>query len=390
MKYSSYIKSIFLLFLSCMFCVASLVAQEEGEKEKLSIKIDQIVADDYPNLKAYAVVQDANGDVLTGLSPTLFKFRVDLQELDVKTEITSLSLEGSPIDYTIVFSNNGIMEGEPLDFQKNAILQLIDILKPKDKLSLYTIGEEATVIFEEQLKDEIDLASINEVTVTSAQPRLHDSIINIIRKVQRRDTERKVIIVMSDGRDQNSRFTKEQLDAVLVESGIPIYAMGMRVLSTQSLSSLNEMADITDGSYIFSSTLSAIPDNLKKLNSYIVQPYVIELRVRGVPADDLPHIFEVSIDERDSSGKGEKTFIAVKVPVPFWFRVTILVVSIVALIAFIIMSIIMRIKKRRRMGIAKRRCPDCRARMKDSWDTCPFCKYLPQNTKVKTKKSKKS
>ncbi|QQO09015.1 VWA domain-containing protein [Breznakiella homolactica] len=374
------------LFLFMFSMSAVLNAQEE--KSKLSIKIDQIISDDFPNIRAYAVIQDDKGEVLTGLSPGLFQFRIDSMETELKSQITPFAMKEAPIDYSIIFSNNGIMEGEPLDFQKNALLQFIDTMKASDRLSLYTIGEEAGIIFEEMGKEDIDPAMVNSVEISSVQPRVYDSVINVVRKVQRRHTDRRVIIIISDGRDQNSRFTKDQMNTVLGEADIPIYAIGIRVLNTQSLSNLNEMADFTGGSYIYSTRLADIPDNLKRINSRITQPYIIDLKIRKMKADELPHVLEVSVNTSDSSGKGQKTFVAVKVPVPRWVRWTILIAAAAAIAAAVVVTIILRIKKRHRMGITKRKCPECRNRMKDTWDSCPFCRYLPEKKKKKKHKGK--
>jgi hypothetical protein len=373
----------FTLFL-LLGIVQNAVAQDA--KITLKIKIDQIVSKDFPYITAYILVENDKGEAVTSLSPGLFKFRIDSLEETGKAVITPFSMKDIPIDYSIIFSNNGIMEGEPLDFQKNAILQFVESMKEADKLSLYAIGEEAAVIFEELKKDAIDPSIINSADVSSAQPRIYDSVINVMRKVQRRQAERRIVLIISDGRDQNSRFTKEQLNAVLTEVGVPVYALGIRVLNTQSLSNLNEMADLTGGTYFFAPRLSEIPKGLSNLFGKTIQPYVVNLRVRSLRADDLPHVFEVSINERDSTGKGQKIFVAVKVPLPRWVRWAVLIAIAVILAALIVLSILRRIIKRKRMGITRRRCPDCHNRMKDTWDTCPFCHYMPNIKKTKKRK----
>jgi len=371
----------FIIFLLLTVIAHSAVAQEA--KATLKIKIDQVVSKNFPDITVYTLVENDKGETVTNLSPGLFKFRIDSLEENGKATIIPFSMKEISVDYSIIFSNNGIMEGEPLDFQKNAVLQFIESMKEKDKLSLYAIGEEATVVFEEQKKDAIDPSLINSVVVSSVQPRIYDSIINVMRKVQRRQTERRIVLVISDGRDQNSRFTKEQLNTVLAEVGVPVYALGIRVLNTQSLSNLNEMADLTGGTYLYASKLSEIPKSFNSLAGKTIQPYIINLRVRSLRADDLAHVFEVSINERDSSGKGQKTFVAVKIPVPRWVRWAVLIAIVVILAALIILSIVRRIIKRKRMGITRRRCPECHNRMKDTWDTCPFCRYLPNLKKKK-------
>ena len=373
-------KALFFFFMS-FFCTTVLFAQTQ--KAELAVKIDQIISKNYPSMTAYVVIQNRSGDSVTGLSPALFSTRIDSLEIRGKTSVIPFTMKEEPIDYTVLFSNNGIMDGEPLDFQKNAILQFIDIMKDDDYLSLYSIGTEAVALFEEQKKAAIDLVVINGVVATSSQPRVYDSLINVLRKAERRKTPRKVIIVMSDGRDQNSRFTKEQLITVLAETGIPVYAIGMRVLSNQSLSNLNEFASITGGTYVYSSLPKTVPDNLKKLADIINHCYIIRYSIKNIKADNLVHHLEITVDERDAKGKGQKTFVAVKVPVPRWVRWVVFVAILLFLILLIILAIIRKISLRKRMGITRRKCSVCGSIMKDNWDSCPFCKYLPDMKKKK-------
>jgi hypothetical protein len=352
------------------------------------VRIDQIISGDFPDVRAYAVVEDARGEVVAGLSPGLFGFRVDSLEEVSRASITPFSLREEGVDYSVLVSAGGVMEGEPLDFQKTALFQFMGGMREADRFSLYTIGEEAAPVFEEMPAAGVDPARINSLAADRSQPRLYDSLIGVLRRAPRRGTERKAVIVISDGRDQGSRFTREQLGAVLAEAGVPVYAIGIRVLGTQSLSNLNEIADLTGGSYIYARNLGDIPASLKRIHQRIMQSYVIDLRVRSVRADGLTHTLELTIDERDAYGKGAKTFTAVIVPVPAWVKWAVLAAGVLLVIALVLLHVILRIRKRRRLGITRRRCPDCGRRMKDSWDFCPFCKYLGCGKKKKRREKK--
>ena len=303
-----------------------------------------------------------------------------------KQNIYPFSIKPEPIDYSILISNNGIMEGEPLDFQKTAVIQFIDYMQKGETLSLYTIGDDAVPVFANLQKEEIDTSLINSINVSDVQPRIYDSLLNVVRKLETKNTRRKIIIVISDGRDQNSRFSKDQLDSVLNEKTIPVYSVGIKVISSAGLSALNEISELTSGAYIYSQKLSDISNNIKIIRDIVNKCYVIDYKIKNVKADNNYHMIEVSILERDAEGKGQRTFLAVKLPVPRWLQITIAVVVIIFIIAFIVLIIIGKIKKRRAMGITKRKCPVCGNRMKDSWDFCPFCRYLPD---IKRKKNKK-
>lgn len=376
-----------------IFCLLLIVFSiglfAEDTKNKLVINIDQVVSNNYPNMTAFVSVKNEKGELITGLAPGLFLTRIDSEELKGKQNVYPFSMKTEPVDYTILISNNGIMEGEPLDAQKSAVIQFIELMQKDETLSLYTIGDDAVPVFENQTKEAIDTSLINAIQISDAQPRIYDSLMNVIRKIDQKKTRRKVIIVISDGRDQNSRFTKDQLDTILTEKSIPVYSVGIRVISSAGLSALNQISEVSSATYLYSESILKVPEQLKSIRDIINKCYVINYKIKNVKPDNNYHLLEVSVVDHDSTGRGQKTFYALKLPVPKWLRVLIIVLIIVAVITSIVLFIVIRIKKRKAMGITKRRCPDCGNLMKDSWDYCPFCRYLPDiKKKKKSKKGK--
>lgn len=354
-----------------------------AEKSSLTVKIDQIDSHDYPNMTAFVSVKNAKGEPVSGLAPGLFMTRIDSDELRGRQSIYQFSMKTEPIDYTILLSNNGIMDGEPLDYQKKAVIQFIEYMQKDETLSLYTIGDDAVPVFENLARENIDTGLINEIQTSDYQPRIYDSVMNVIRKIESKKARRKIVIMISDGRDQNSRFTKDQLESVLSEKSIPVYSVGIRVLSSAGLSALNQISEISSGTYLYSSSLSGIPERLKTIRDIINKSYVIDYKIKNIKPDNNFHLLEVAVSERDSEGKGQKTFYAVKLPFPKWLRILIIVLIILLVVAIIVSVILLKIAKRKAMGITRRKCPDCHNLMKDSWDYCPFCRYMPELKKTK-------
>ena len=196
------------LFIFIFSCVLAIEAEE---KQNLNVKIEQIISKDYPEMTAYTVIKNNKGELVSGLAPGLFSFRIDTAEIKVKSKIVPFSMSDEGVDYTIMISNNGIMEGEPFDFQKNALLKFVELMSDRDTLSIYTIGEDAGEVVLDVTNKTFDSAVINKIELSEGQPRLYDSIMNLIRKVEQKKGKRKVVIILSDGRDQNSRFSKDQL-----------------------------------------------------------------------------------------------------------------------------------------------------------------------------------
>jgi len=376
-------KKVLLIILAALIANSSFA--QNAKKEKLSVKIDQIYSENYPEMTAYVSVKNKKGEVIPGLAPGLFMTRVDSVELKGKQTVVPFSMNPEPINYNILISNNGIMEGEPLDFQKSAIIQFVDYMQKGETLSVYTIGDGAVPIFESLPKESIDTKLISDITISEVQPRIYDSLKNVINKIDSKKTKRNVIIIISDGRDQDSRFKKEKIDIDLNEKSIPVYAIGISVISSAGLSALNQLSEGSSGTYIYNSSVGKIPNTLKNIHDIITKCYVINYKIKNIKPDNNYHLLEVSVEERDSSGVGQRTFFAVKLPVPRWMQILFIVLVIVAIVVIVILLIIIKIKKRRAMGITRRKCPVCKNRMKDSWDYCPFCKYMPELAKKKNK-----
>lgn len=373
-------------FLFLIFIFFSIFNAGAEEKKDLNVKIEQIISKDYPEMTVYTVVKNNRKEPVSGLAPGLFSFRVDSSEVKVKSKIVPFSMAEEGVDYTIMISNNGIMEGEPFDFQKNAVLKFVELMTDRDTLSVYTIGEDAGEVALDITNKTFDSAVINKIELSEGQPRLYDSIMNLVRKVEQKKGRRKVVIIFSDGRDQNSRFSKDQLLETLRSSGLPVYTIGMRVLSNQSLSNLDEISQLTGGAYYYSPSFKDIPDNLKKIVDSVKQSYIVKLKVKNVKADNQVHLLEVKVDETEAMGKGDKIFLAVKHPVPRWLQVVFLILIAVLIVSVIILLIVRKNLKRKSMGITKRKCPDCGNIMKDNWEDCPFCKYMPELVRKKAKK----
>ena len=176
-----------ILFLFILLNIFRVYAEE---KRNLNVRIEQIISKDYPEMTAYTIIKNDKGELVSGLAPGLFSFRIDTAEIKVKSKIVPFSMADEGVDYTIMISNNGIMEGEPLDFQKNALLKFVELMSDRDTLSVYTVGEDAGEVILDVTNKTFDSAVINKIELSEGQPRLYDSVMNLIRKVEQKKGKR--------------------------------------------------------------------------------------------------------------------------------------------------------------------------------------------------------
>ncbi|WP_028973408.1 VWA domain-containing protein [Spirochaeta cellobiosiphila] len=356
-----------------------------AQTSNIYVHINQIQDQNYPKLRAYVSVEDKKGDPVLSLVRGNFTPGIDGNELAGEMEIASFQYTEKPIAYGVILSTQGLMAGEPIARQKEALLDLIDYMRDYDTLSVYLMDEEPVTLFENLTKAEVDTELINNLESSDYGRKVFDSIVSVGRKLSSSEIERKAIILISDGRDQESRYDQETAQKILNELGIPVFPLGLRVLGGQYLNVLDELAHATGGSYRYNRRFESVPDNTLQIQNLLMQSYVLEFKAKELPADDQVHQMMVKVVDKEVESTDYKNFTAVKVPFPLWLKIVVAVIVVILLILLIILSIIKRNKERKKMGITKRKCPVCKKRMKDDWDDCPFCKYLEPKKKNKKK-----
>jgi VWFA-related protein len=373
---------IIILLLSLIFS-DSLYAKRKKKKKRSDIKvrIDQPYSQHFPSMTAYVSVTQRNNEPVMSLVRGNFSVFIDGQKITSKIDVAGFQYTEEGISYALVIAGNGLMEGTPIEIEKQAAVNLSEYLREQDQLSVYVYADEVQPVFEFQKKDESLVQKINKIDVLGSNPRLNDVIIHAARRLKESQLTRKVVIIMSDGRDIGSRFTQKQVNEILDEINIPVYSIGIKLMSGQNLYKLAKISNHTGGEYIFARTMERIPDALTSIYNQITLGYVLKFDVDFIDPDNKLHQMQVKVNHKGNEGSFFKNFVAVKTPLSIVVMIVIGVIVLILLIVAVIL-IIFRLKRvRKEMGITKRICPECNRRMKDDWDECYFCKYQPEKKK---------
>ena len=114
------------------------------------------------------------------------------------------------------------------------------------------------------------------------------------------------------------------------------------------------------------------------MTKQIKNGYLIHYKTTKIKGDEQYHQLTLKIKTPKKVLVSAKKFEAKKDPWTFWEKVMyiILIVLGVALLVFLYLFIFII----PRPGY-KRRCKKCKRRMRDEWEECLFCKYVPLYTK---------
>jgi hypothetical protein len=383
--------SYFICFI--ILLAGTALEAKKGPKHKrpsgssFRVRIDQPISDSFPDMKLYVSVLEKRAPVLALIRGN-FDIFIDGEPVESKIDVSGFQYTEEGVSYALLLASNGIMEGEPWETQLKSAFTFLEELRDQDELSIYSYAEEVTPLFEFKKKDESLQKLISEAEILGGNPHLFDALCYVARRFDKTSLDRKVIIVLTDGREEGSRYNKEQLLKIVGEQSIPIYSIGFKLMSGQNLYRIARISEHTGGEYVYARQFERIPKILGLLQNQIVNGYTVKFTVDSIEADDEPHQLQVRVRNRKKEASFFKNFIAKKVPLALWLLIILIILIIIVIIVIIILLLVHRKKERKKMGITKRECPVCKQYMKDDWDECLFCKYLPAKKKRRWFKKK--
>src|SRR4051794_19903405 len=164
-------------------------------------------------------VTDHNGKTVTDLK------REQFQVLDNSTpvEIVSFGREEAPVSLGIVLDLSGSMRAKR-NQAISAIREIINAAGPRDEAFLVTFSSapEMRVEFTSDLRAVMDPLFMAGARGSTA---LVDAMYMGLQEMKHARNPRRALVVLSDGGDNNSRYTEAELSSLALESNTQIYAI---------------------------------------------------------------------------------------------------------------------------------------------------------------------
>jgi Ca-activated chloride channel family protein len=281
-------RKLFHLSAICAVLVFCALSQDSGQisitpRPKPAVKEESVLpkADIRVNvtLKLIPVtVTDPFNRFVTGLEKENFK----LNEDKVDQIITQFSSEDAPISVGVVFDCSGSM-GDKLVKSRQAVAQFFKTANPEDEFFLVQFNDNAQLIqpFTHNL-EEIQ----NKLTFTQSKGRtaLLDAIYMGLHEMKKGKNARKALLIISDGGDNNSRYTETEVKNLVKEADVQIYAIGIyemgsaRGRTSEEMSGpglLTEVAEPTGGRMYEAGNINELPDIAAKIGMELRNQYML-------------------------------------------------------------------------------------------------------------------
>jgi Ca-activated chloride channel family protein len=166
-------------------------------------------------------VTDPMNRLVTGLEQS------DFEVFDNKKRQTILSFgeDDAPVSIGIIFDLSGSMTSK-LVRARDSILEFIRTSNPEDQF--FVIGFNDRPYLMVDFTNSVNKIEARMATAHAAhRTALLDAIYYGVEKMRFAKYQRKALLVVSDGGDNNSRYTENELRAEVRESDVQIYSMGI-------------------------------------------------------------------------------------------------------------------------------------------------------------------
>lgn len=241
-------------------------------------------------------VTDPYGRYVTGLTKDQFEVYDD----KVPQKIEFFSSEDAPISIGVIFDVSGSMKGR-MDRSYAAMRRFFEVGHDRDEYFLVTFNNGAKLTQDFTTDSKMITNSLFMVE-PKGQTALYDAAYIGIEKVRRGRYSRKAILLISDGQDNNSRYTFKELKQLVKEADVQIYAIGItnvfgaRELDVDGQVLLEEMTRLTGGRAFFPSNDAELTEVITRIGLELRHQYSISYEPTGIAQDGKWHKLKVKLN----------------------------------------------------------------------------------------------
>jgi VWFA-related protein len=233
-------------------------------------------------------VTDSWNRPITDLSKENFR----LTEDGVEQKITSLVREDSPVSLGLLFDSSGSMKNR-VSGSMEALKLLFQTTMQGDEFFVVQFADQARLLGGFTKVPDVIYARLGVI-----QPRgwtaLLDALALGVHQMKSARNSRKVLLVLSDGNDNNSRFSESEIRSMVLEGDVCVYAIGLGYRPRM----LQQLADETGGKVLVAQNLTDLPDVVQRMSAEIRSQYLLGYSSTNPQNDGKYHKVKIELVQR--------------------------------------------------------------------------------------------
>lgn len=278
---------------------SGLVAKDTGQQDTVIVNTDLVTLT--------VTVQDQAGRFVSGLPRAAF----EVTDNSEKQEIAFFSDDDAPVSVGVVFDVSGSMSGDKIKRAREALRKFVQTSHKDDQYFLIGFNSRAQLLVDNTRDgDEV----VNKLTFVDPKSNtaLYDATYLGVQKVTRGAHKKKAILLISDGQDNQSRYSFSEVRRLLKESDVVVYSIGIldgtdagSSLGMGGQAYLDELSNISGGKAFFPSSGLEMDEIFERIALELRHQYSVgyrptnfvnngkwrKLKVKVTPPRGMPRLF---------------------------------------------------------------------------------------------------
>ena len=223
-------------------------------------------------------ITDPMNRLVTGLEQGNF----EVFEGTEKQLIKHFSSEDVPISLGVIFDLSGSM-GNKIEKSREAVVEFFRTANPQDEFFMVSFSDKP-----ELLSDFTASVEDIQAKLVYAQPKgrtaLMDAIYMGLHQMRKAHHEKKALLIISDGGDNHSRYTENEIKSMVKEADVQIYGIGIFDNAPTTPEeragpiTLSEITDVTGGRTFTIDNPNELADVATKIGIELRNQYVLGYR----------------------------------------------------------------------------------------------------------------
>ncbi|HKU27315.1 MAG TPA: VWA domain-containing protein [Candidatus Sulfotelmatobacter sp.] len=230
-------------------------------------------------------ITDPMNRLVTGLEKENFQ----LFEGSASQEIRTFSAEDAPVSLGVIFDSSGSMSSK-MDRAKEAVVEFFKTANPQDEFFMITFNDEPDEITDFTTSVD-DIQNRLVFAVPRRRTALLDAIYMGISKMRQAKYPKKALLIISDGGDNHSRYTENEIKSMVKEADVMIYAIGIYDRYASAVEErlgpqlLSDITELTGGRAFTIDNPNDLADVATKIGVELRNQYVLGYRPTKVVRD---------------------------------------------------------------------------------------------------------
>ena len=256
-------------------------------RQDAKVSRNPVIRTDVHQVLIPTTVTDSRGRPVQGMQKQDFR----LLEDGVEQPLGNFFVQDGPISIGVILDISGSVRNKVTE-ARQAVSEFLRLSSPKDEFFLITFKDEPELVrpFTTNVDDiESDL----QAAQPSGWTALYDAMVMGIQQMKRASRDRRVLLVLSDGGDNNSRYTRAEVKSLIREANVRIFS-----ISVQSHTpALDNLAAESGGRGYRVPKLAELPEAIATLSAEAHAEYVLGYTPPKRTQDGKYHIVKVEVPQ---------------------------------------------------------------------------------------------